>query len=37
VAFLRSALGIDPKPVGLDPSVAKAFPSAHLTLTADPG
>ena len=35
VAFLRWTLGIDEKPVGLDPSVAEAFPKANLTLESD--
>jgi hypothetical protein len=35
VAFLRWTLGIDKKPVGLDPSVAEAFPKANLTLESD--
>jgi len=33
VAFLRSTLGVDPTPVGLDPQVAKAFPSAGIVLS----
>ncbi|CAN5727127.1 hypothetical protein BH10ACT1_BH10ACT1_24680 [soil metagenome] len=37
VAFLRSTFGIDKEPVGLDPSVTKAFTDAKITLTADPG
>lgn len=37
VAFLRSSLGIDPDPVGLDPAVTKEFTDATVTLTADPG
>jgi len=35
VAFLRWTLGIDEDPVGLDPSVAEAFPKANLTLESD--
>ncbi|MGI8754389.1 MAG: alpha/beta hydrolase family protein [Acidimicrobiales bacterium] len=37
VAFLRHELGLDPKPIGLDPSVTKSFTDAKVTLTADPG
>lgn len=37
VAFLRSTFGVDPEPVGLDPSVAKSFPNGQITLTADSG
>ena len=37
VAFLRYELGIDKQPVGLDPSVTKAFTTAPITLIADPG
>lgn len=37
VAFLRSSLGIDAKPVGLDAATAKQFTSADVTLTADAG
>lgn len=37
VAFLRSELGIDPEPVGLDPAVTEEFTGATITLTADPG
>lgn len=37
VAFLRATFGIDKEPVGLDPSVTKAFTTAKITLTADPG
>jgi dienelactone hydrolase len=33
VAFLRSTLGVDPKPVGLGPSIVKAFPAAGLSLS----
>jgi len=33
VAFLRSTLNVDPEPVGLDPSIAKAFPAAGITLS----
>lgn len=36
VAFLRYELGIDAKPVGLDPSVTKAFTTAKVKLTIDP-
>lgn len=37
VAFLRSTLGIDEQPVGLDPAVTESFVDAEVTLTADPG
>lgn len=37
VAFLRSSLGIDEKPVDLDAATAEAFTTADVTLTADPG
>lgn len=37
VAFLRSVLGVDPEPVGLDPAVTKSFTGITVTLTADPG
>ncbi len=33
VAFLRSTLGVDSKPVGLDPQVTKAFPRAGVVLS----
>jgi dienelactone hydrolase len=33
VAFLRSTLGVDPTPVGLDPQVTSAFPSAGVVLS----
>lgn len=33
VAFLRSTLGVDRAPVGLDPSITKAFSVAGLTLS----
>jgi len=33
VAFLRSTLRIDRRPVGLDPGIAKAFPDAAITVT----
>ncbi|MCU1353466.1 MAG: hypothetical protein JWM05_2675 [Acidimicrobiales bacterium] len=32
VAFLRSALGIDKKPVGLDPTVTRSFAGVKVTL-----
>ena len=35
VSFLRWTLGIDEEPVGLDPSVADAFPKANLTVESD--
>ncbi|MEZ5383561.1 MAG: dienelactone hydrolase family protein [Microthrixaceae bacterium] len=35
VAFLRSSLGIDAEPVGLDPDVTENFADATITLTAD--
>ncbi len=37
VAFLRSALDLGGKKGELDPSVTKAFTTAKVTLTADPG
>jgi dienelactone hydrolase len=35
VAFLRSALGIDPEPVGLDQTAVDQFPDVEATLTSE--
>ncbi|MEZ5179622.1 MAG: dienelactone hydrolase family protein, partial [Acidimicrobiales bacterium] len=37
VAFLRSALGIDEEPVGLDAETAAMFTTADVTFESDPG
>ncbi|WP_426574296.1 alpha/beta hydrolase family protein [Aquihabitans sp. McL0605] len=37
VAFLRSALGIDPEPVGLNQATADTFKTADVTITGDTG
>ncbi len=37
VAFLRTYLGVDDEPVGLDPAVTEAFDIAEVTLTVDAG
>ena len=37
VAFLRSELGIDPEPVGLDQATADSFDPPEIAFTSDPG
>ena len=37
VAFLRSELGLDEEPVGMDQATADSFDPPQITLTADPG